>query len=246
MADRYLNGHLEEGRQAESTVSLLLVEPDSSLAERMEVHLKESMPGLVATRCETLATARAYLSGTPFDAVCTADELPDGSGLSLLGLRDGLRLNAPVFVRTLHNGAATERAHQAGAAACFTVTKELGSIADAASQIGRHLGHAAVSPPPDGPAPPPDGDVAVQARTLVEALRTETGMVAHAINNPLTVIAGNAQFLLEMARMTDLDPMLAKPIEDIEAATHQLTEALDRLAALRQQIATTLGSPDRL
>src|SRR5690606_15914875 len=162
------------------------------------------LPGLIATRCETLASARAYLAGTAFDAVCTADELPDGSGLALLALRDGLKLDAPIFVRTTRHGAATAAAERYGGTACFD-HKEDGEGADEfATEISRCLGVAGVEELAEEPEP-----AAVEMldpRALVEALRSETGVVAHAINNPLTVIAGNAQFLLEMTRMMEVDP----------------------------------------
>lgn len=243
MPDSYVNGIVAGSGTPSTLVTLLLVEPDAGLAEQMERHLAHTLPGLVATRCETLASARAYLAGSAFDAVCTADELPDGSGLSLLDLREGLHLKAPFFVRTRRNGAATARAEEAGAAACFVLTEEEDGAA-AASEIGRHLERSGFGQAPDD-APAPDHEL-VDPHALIEALRSETGIVAHAINNPLTVIAGNAQFLLEMARAGGLDPGFAQPIEDIEAATHQLAEALDRLAELRQRIAAALGSADRL
>ena len=72
---------------------------------------------------------------------------------------------------------------------------------------------------------------------LLDALRAEVGRVVHAANNPLTVIAGNAQFLLELARTTEIDPAFARPLEDIEAAAHQLQQALAELSAVRQRVA---------
>lgn len=56
--------------------------------------------------------------------------------------------------------------------------------------------------------------------------------VTHDINNPLAVISGNAQLLLELSRALDLDPDVAKPIQDIEEASHQLATMVERLNAL--------------
>ena len=237
MPDCYADGRLN-GRSngtPSPALTLLLVEADGGRAERMALHLARTMPGLVATRCDTLASARAYLSGTAFDAVCTAAILPDGIGAALIDLRDALGLRAPVFVWNRTDGLMPDRERAAAAAACFILDNA--DEAEAAAAIGRALGDGGV---------PTAAWAAPAAALLLEALRAETGAVAHAINNPLTVIAGNAQFLVEMARMGGLDPTFSRPIEDIETATQQLSDALGRLAVLRQRIADSLGVADRL
>lgn len=241
-----LNGYAARGTSAAATsVSLLLVEPDPVLAEYVEARLREAVPTLGVTHCDTLGSARAYLSGTVFDAVCTADELPDGSGLALLELLDTLRVATPCFVRAQSGRA--EAARQAGATACLTLDApgESEAFAEIARQLAARAGdeeQPSTSVHPFLPARLEPTD----AEGWLEALRLETGAVAHAINNPLTVITGNAQLLCEMARLTGLDPAVAKPIEDIEVAARQLSGALEHLAALRQQLAEVLGSDDGL
>lgn len=247
MHDGYAHGHPHNGHTNGSVrppVTLLLVEADGERAERLERHLAGALPGLVATRCGTLAAARAYLAGTAFDAVCTADELPDGAGVALLELRDALGLRAPVFVwprQARRSPAARPRVTRA---ACFVLDSE--GEAEAAAAVARALGGHAPEADEDVAAGPEEGATKGEATVLLEALRAETGAVAHAINNPLTVIAGNAQLLGELARMGGLDATLARPIEDIEAAAQQLSAALGRLAVLRQRIAASLGVADRL
>ena len=61
------------------------------------------------------------------------------------------------------------------------------------------------------------------------ALRRTLSQVTHDINNPLSIIVGNAQLLLELARSIDLDDDLLKPIEDIEEASQRLSGMVDRL-----------------
>jgi signal transduction histidine kinase len=235
MQNGYRNGQAHEGGLPPTPLALLLVESDGQRAERMERRLIGALPGLVATRCGTLAAARAYLSGTAFDAVCTADELPDGSGTTLLALRDRLGLHAPVFVWTRAGGLLPVCPPGSGNG-CVVLDSD--DEDEAAAAIGRALGSHG-----DGaPRYAWDGE----ALGLLEALRSEAGAVAHAINNPLTVIAGNAQLLGELARMGELDATLTRPVEDIERAAQQLNEALGRLAGLRQRIAVALGVTDRL
>jgi signal transduction histidine kinase len=60
--------------------------------------------------------------------------------------------------------------------------------------------------------------------------------VTHDINNPLSIISGNAQLLLELSRVLDLDPDVAKPIRDIEEASQRLADMVERLNALNESM----------
>ncbi len=57
--------------------------------------------------------------------------------------------------------------------------------------------------------------------------------VYHDVNNPLAVIAGNAQLLLEIARAMNLDEHVLEPIEDIEAASERIRVSLRELEVLK-------------
>ena len=72
-----------------------------------------------------------------------------------------------------------------------------------------------------------DGDAGSRADLQVALTR-----VTHDINNPLAIISGNAQLLLELSRALDLDPDVAKPIQDIEEASQRLASMVERLNAL--------------
>ena len=76
------------------------------------------------------------------------------------------------------------------------------------------------------------------------ALREMVTEVAHDINNPLAIIAGNAQLLLEMARVIDLDPDVAKPIGDIEEASRRLAQMVRRLDAVKEALADAPAGGD--
>lgn len=69
-------------------------------------------------------------------------------------------------------------------------------------------------------------------------LRGALRRVTHDINNPLSIISGNAQLLLELARGLDLDGDLVKPIRDIEEASQQLATMVDRLNRLNDAART--------
>lgn len=71
---------------------------------------------------------------------------------------------------------------------------------------------------------------------LLNQVRVALSRVVHDVNNPLAVISGNAQLLLELARIMELDAELAKPISDIEEASRELAERLAQLSRLREDV----------
>lgn len=75
----------------------------------------------------------------------------------------------------------------------------------------------------------------------LEALRGELSRVAHALNNPLAVIAGNAQLGLEMARATDADESVAEALETIGSAASKLEALFSEIGGLRARVDRALG-----
>lgn len=86
-----------------------------------------------------------------------------------------------------------------------------------------------------------DGGASDRPAAGKEALQRALSEMTHDINNPLAIISGNAQLLLELARMLDLEPDVAKPIQDIEEASHRLAETVRRLNALKETLNPPLG-----
>ena len=80
-------------------------------------------------------------------------------------------------------------------------------------------------------APPAGGGDA----TLRE-IRDELGRVAHALNNPLAVIAGNAQLAAELARAVPTDPTITESLSAIVEASAALEDLFGDVAALRQRV----------
>lgn len=58
----------------------------------------------------------------------------------------------------------------------------------------------------------------------------------HDINNPLSIISGNAQLLLELARATGLDDGIIQPMRDIEEASRRASSLLRQLVDLAAQL----------
>ena len=92
--------------------------------------------------------------------------------------------------------------------------------------------------PIDGP--PADGLAGLDAADLAERLRRlsdEVGRLYHDVNNPLAVISGNAQLLLEIGTSEGLSSDVMEPVADIEVAAQRLVAVLQRLARLREDVA---------
>ena len=185
-------------------------------------------PGVSVTRCETLAEAQALLAAAAFDAVCVAPTAAEADERTLAALATQGGRSVPVFV--LGDEAPPGVALLPAAAT--------------ADDLRHALASGAPEEGADGPATEAEAGAALWA--LLDALRREVGRVIHAANNPLTVIGGNAQFLLELARAGAFDPETARALEDIEAAGRQLQGELAALAAVRQRLATALASDDAL
>jgi nitrogen-specific signal transduction histidine kinase len=84
----------------------------------------------------------------------------------------------------------------------------------------------------NGHAPTNGAPEAESGTDLQLALRR----VTHDINNPLSIISGNAQLLIELSKVLDLDPDVAKPIRDIEEASQRLANMVERLNALNDVV----------
>ena len=72
-------------------------------------------------------------------------------------------------------------------------------------------------------------------RALAE-LRDEMSRVAHALNNPLSVIAGNAQLGLELGAALGVDADVTGAFEQIQQAAAELGDLFGEVAALRARI----------
>ena len=67
----------------------------------------------------------------------------------------------------------------------------------------------------------------------LELIRAQLSRIHHDLNNPLSVISGNAELLAELSRALGVEDDMGGPIEDLTSAVDQLTENVDRLLAVR-------------
>ncbi len=66
------------------------------------------------------------------------------------------------------------------------------------------------------------------------SLRRMIATVVHDLNNPLSIIAGNAQLLGEIVSSMDLGGEIKDPLRDIERAVEEMTVQLERLSAVNR------------
>jgi signal transduction histidine kinase len=98
---------------------------------------------------------------------------------------------------------------------------------------------ARLAPPanPAAGAPPAVPTVdADDARAALVEVRDRLAHLAHDLNNPMAVIAGNAQLAREMARATGADPEVLAALDGVEAGAEALSALLADLSALRRSL----------
>ena len=69
-----------------------------------------------------------------------------------------------------------------------------------------------------------------------DAFHQALSEIIHDVNNPLSIIHGNAQFLIEVAKEQDEDGPVNEALHDIYDAANQLTQRLQRLEELRDEL----------
>jgi signal transduction histidine kinase len=69
-----------------------------------------------------------------------------------------------------------------------------------------------------------------------EEIREVVSSVYHDLNNPLSIISGNAQFLVELSQEEELDEQFVSSAQDIQEACERMSEALQRLTHLKDAL----------
>ncbi|PSQ80494.1 MAG: histidine kinase [Bacteroidetes bacterium QS_1_63_11] len=69
-----------------------------------------------------------------------------------------------------------------------------------------------------------------------EELHEVISSVYHELNNPLSIIAGNAQFLVELSQEEELDEQFLSSAQDIQEASQQMSGSLQRLTRLKERL----------
>jgi signal transduction histidine kinase len=75
-----------------------------------------------------------------------------------------------------------------------------------------------------------------QSTDALDDLHDTVSTVYHDLNNPLSIISGNAQFLLEISREEDLDEQFVSSAKDIKEASQRMADSLHKLTRLKEQL----------
>ncbi|MEL6444096.1 MAG: histidine kinase dimerization/phospho-acceptor domain-containing protein [Bacteroidota bacterium] len=219
---------------ANGHATVLFIDADDDVMQPVKRWLRHTLPAAHITHCRSFADAQDYLGAAAVDLILASGVLPDATSLDVLRYVREHCIAAPVVVQAMVLPDGTHAALLDAGAVDVACTPE---PADRIAHLRRVFGLAE------------DGDLPLAAasgeinhlRGLLRALCTEVGTVTHDINNPMTTISGNAQFVKELGGMMDLDPMIATAIEHIAEASQQLTNELDKLNRLKQHLRQHVG-----
>ena len=191
-----------------SAPAVLLVDP------RADVLVLEAPHGLAVTAATSDTAARAYLAASTFEVLVVGASMPAGTGAAL----------AAVSASLGHAVRLVEGAPQTGFADWLRAQVPVGTPrAEAPTSEATAASAVATSAR--------DAEVAA-----LESVSAELARVAHALNNPLAIIDGNAQLALELSRAMGVDPMVVSAIEDIQGGSQQLAGLFSEIADLRVRI----------
>ncbi len=84
-------------------------------------------------------------------------------------------------------------------------------------------------------------DTSTHPVEVIRRVRRVLGRVYHDSNNPLAIVSGNAQFLLELGKSMDLGDDVVQPIRDIDEASERVASGLREIAILRDRIGDYLN-----
>lgn len=210
---------------------LLLVGQHGTSTEALEAALKKEDALWRVAPVETFEEAKLALREGRYDLILTHYRLPDGDALDLISFTRAFSFDVPVIIMTDMGGEdLAVTAMKGGAYDCVRVEKDGSHLTTLPVRVQearrRHRIEQQLR------------DMKEQEDQLkhLQTIRTTVATVNHEINNPLAIISGNAQLLLEMTKVMDVDPDLVKPIRDIEEASRRIAEAIKKLSNLKEVI----------
>ena len=217
------------------SIRLLLADSEESFTEKVQAALTAAVPTLSLRRVSRMADVVAALETASADLIISDTLFPDGCLLEALENRPLLLTRVPVVVCTHETGqdfllslmklGVRDYIHKEEAA----VQACPGRLLDVLSRRLEEQRHVLRKCEEERMR------VIGAAQSLVSRLR-------HEISNPLAIISGNAQLLLELARLGGLTDDIRQPLEDVEEASRRITELLGSLPNLKETVAA--GLPD--
>lgn len=209
-------------------LSVLIVDPDVERAHALSIHLKREIGVLDVHHLIAPAEADVCLKTAHFDAV-VAYHVPEvASWVRQMASPEITVIVVGEDPLDRDWGEAVEYYVQEGTAnATFRL------LAQALRRRWQPLlydgkAHGSESSPSNG---------AVHPEAVLKAVDAAASGLKHDINNPLSIIAGNAQLLLELATAHQLDDDVVQAVRDIESAAEQASKLVGQLKHLRKHVA---------
>lgn len=224
------NGPRDPASSFHPLLTVLLVQADLDDAVEAGDLLKAHVPSLRILRAHTVAQARRLLERESVDLVVTDHELEDGSCAAVAGFAGERGDPPPVLAQIRGTGKDAD-----------SIRSQVSTLLDCVpvEEGHRHLLRSPVQylqailrvKEQSG-----DGWADDDSLVLLQQVRRTLSRVNHDLNNPLSIISGNAQLLIELARALDLDNDLVQPLKDIEEASGRVSTILRRLVDLRDRL----------
>lgn len=203
--------------------SILLLDPDASRAESFQRALEQQFTALDAHHLEAPGAADLYLQSARFDAI-VAHHTPEVESWLNQQVAQGYPTLAVCADASLPNGLAD------GVHRCPRAETHLATCTYIAERLRQRWGETSS-------ASNATSSEFERCERVLDAVDHAASRLKHDINNPLSVIAGNAQLLLELASHHHLEGEVVQVARDIQAAVARASELAGELKQLRHQVA---------
>jgi signal transduction histidine kinase len=207
--------------------SVLLLDPDPSRAQTYSTLLEREVPFLEAHHLAVPEEADLFLQTARFDAI-VAHRTPAVMSWLIRQARP-----APTLLIVGDVGEAGTPEGEGTIEWCPRQDSPGATCADLAVRL-RHRWEAVRG----NGMTTRDGAVHTSSAPddVLDAVEAAASRLKHDINNPLSIIAGNAQLLLELASMHQLDGDVVQAVRDIQNAAAQASKLASQLKDLREQV----------
>ncbi len=212
-------------------VLLVIVEPDVDTLRSIEHQLYRQLESCDVLRAGSVREACSLIEREPVEIVFVQHFLPDGTSEDILKwIADrGYDVAVVVHLKDEPENVA-ERLLEIGAAGYVREDEQGAYLNTLPVRLLEHLYHH------NRRRREAMASARRKQQETLRAIRATVSHVYHEINNPLSIVSGNAQLLIELGQAMDLDEDLLNPMRDIESASRRVNELLREFAKIRSMV----------